>query len=63
MEKYSITAKGPELGMAQNREVKMIPPELIEDYLTIYLNAYPAFKNIGDEGREKYRNRLQFADL
>ena len=58
MEKYSITAKGPELGMALNREVKMIPPELIEDYLTIYLNAYPAFKNIGDEGREKYRNRL-----
>ena len=58
MEKYSITAKGPDMGMAENREVKMIPPELIEDYLTIYLNAYPAFKNIGDEGREKYRNRL-----
>ena len=48
MEKYSITAKGPALGMALNREVKMIPPELIEDYLTIYVNAYPSFKNIGD---------------
>ncbi len=58
MEKYSITAKGPELGMAPNREVKEIPPELIEDYLTIYLNAYPAFKNIGDEGRKKYRARI-----
>lgn len=58
MEKYSITAKGPELDMAVNREIKMILPELIEDYLTIYLNAYPAFKNIGDEGRQKYGKRI-----
>ena len=37
------------------REIKLIGPEYIEDYLTIYLNAYPAFKSIGDEGREAKR--------
>lgn len=37
------------------RTVKLIGPEYIEEYLTIYLNAYPAFKDIGDEGREEKR--------
>lgn len=37
------------------REVRLIGPEKIEDYLTIYLNAYPAFKSIGDEGRNARR--------
>lgn len=37
------------------REVKLIGPEYIEEYLTIYLNAYPAFKSIGEEGREAKR--------
>lgn len=43
------------------REIKIITPEYIEDYLTIYLNAYPAYKNIGDEGRDKYRPRILFS--
>lgn len=30
------------------RELRPIGPEKIEDYLTIYLNAYPAFKSIGE---------------
>lgn len=37
------------------REVRLIGPEYIEEYLTIYLNAYPAFKSIGEEGREAKR--------
>ena len=37
------------------RKVKLIGPEYIEEYLTIYLNAYPAFKSIGKEGREAKR--------
>ncbi len=41
-----------------HHEIKQISPEYIEDYLTIYLNAYPAYKNIGDEGRNKYRPRI-----
>lgn len=41
-----------------NREIKLITPQHIEDYLTIYLNAYPAYKDIGDEGREKYRPKI-----
>lgn len=57
MKKDSIYASGPDFGSTPNRVVKEVSPELIEDYLTIYLNAYPAFKNIGDEGREKYRKR------
>lgn len=40
------------------REIRPITPEYIEDYLTIYLNAYPAYKNTGEEGRNKYRPRF-----
>lgn len=40
------------------REIRKITPEYIEDYLTIYLNAYPAYKNTGKEGRDKYRPRF-----
>ncbi len=58
MDKHLIVAKGSEIGSTPNREVKRITPDLIEDYLTIYLNAYPAGKNLGDEGRDKYRPRI-----
>lgn len=58
MKKNLIEACSRDFDCAPNREMKVIPPELIEDYLTIYLNAYPAFKNIGEEGRNKYRGRL-----
>ncbi|MBQ9960385.1 MAG: GNAT family N-acetyltransferase [Firmicutes bacterium] len=43
------------------REIKPITPDYIEDYLTIYLNAYPAFKSVGDEGRDKYRPRILYS--
>ena len=43
------------------REIKLITPEFVEDYLTIYLNAYPAYKDIGDAGREKYRPKVLFS--
>lgn len=43
------------------RMIKPLTSEHIEDYLTIYLNAYPAYKNIGDEGREKYRPKVLFS--
>lgn len=43
------------------REIKLITPAFIEDYLTIYLNAYPAYKDIGDAGREKYRPKVLFS--
>ena len=34
------------------REIKNIGPERIEEYLTVYLNAYPAFKSQDDYCRE-----------
>ena len=57
MQKKTIYARGPEFGSIPEREVRTVSGDLIEEYLTIYLNAYPAFKNIGDEGRSKYRAR------
>lgn len=44
-----------------SREIKLITPDYIEDYLDIYLNAYPAFKDIGDAGREKYRPKILYS--
>jgi predicted acetyltransferase len=35
----------------KNRTVRPLGPEDVEDYLTIYLMSYPAFKDIGVEGR------------
>lgn len=40
------------------REIKLITPEYVEEYLTIYLNAYPAYKDIGNAGRDKYRPKV-----
>ena len=40
------------------REIRLLTPANIEDYLTIYLNAYPAYKDVGQAGREKYRPRI-----
>lgn len=57
MKKQLKNAQGTQFGGSPNREVRIITPDLIEDYLTIYLSAYPAFKDVGDEGREKYRRR------
>ena len=32
-------------------------PDLIDEYLTIYLNAYPAYKDLSDESIAGYRNK------
>jgi len=42
--------------MNNNRIIRPLGPENIEDYLTIYLDSYPAFKDIGDEGRAAKRS-------
>lgn len=39
-----------------NRTIRPLGPENIEEYLTIYLDSYPAFKDIGDEGRAAKRS-------
>ncbi|MGI6212640.1 MAG: GNAT family N-acetyltransferase [Anaerovoracaceae bacterium] len=41
------------------REIRTLGPAEIEDYLTIYLNAYPAFKTLDDECREEYRQKTK----
>ncbi|MFR7991142.1 MAG: enhanced intracellular survival protein Eis [Anaerovoracaceae bacterium] len=41
------------------REIKNIGPERIEEYLTVYLNAYPAFKSLDDSCREYYRQKTE----
>lgn len=41
------------------REIKNIGMETIEDYLTIYLNAYPAFKTLDESCREHYRLKTE----
>lgn len=38
-----------------SRNIRQLDSNFIEEYLTIYLNAYPAFKNIDEEGRTHYR--------
>lgn len=38
----------------KTREIRFLGPEDVEEYLPIYFNSYPAFKNIGDEGHEIY---------
>ena len=43
--------------MRKNREIRPLTPADMDDYITIYLNAYPAFKDIGEEGRKIYTQR------
>lgn len=57
MKRDIIKAIGNDFGGSKSREVRIISPELIEEYLTIYLNAYPAYKDLSDEGIEGYRNK------
>lgn len=42
------------------REIKKIGVEYIEEYLDIYLNAYPAYKTRDEECRGKYRKKITF---
>ena len=40
-----------------NREIRFLGPDDLDDYLPIYLNAYPAGKSIGDEGYAAKKER------
>ena len=42
------------------REIRPIGPEVVEQYLEVYLNAYPAFKSLDDECRQFYREKTVF---
>ena len=52
IKKVSCNFKGKD-----NREVKIISPDLIDEYITIYLNSYPAYKDLSEEGIAKYKNK------
>ena len=39
------------------RTIGTIGPERVEDYLDIYLDAYPAFKSLDEDCRRKYREK------
>ena len=51
--------KGEMTTMAK-REIRPIGPEVVEQYLEVYLNAYPAFKSLDDECRQFYREKTIF---
>ncbi len=57
MNKSVIEAISRDFGGSPNREVKIISPDLIEEYITIYLNAYPSYKDLSEEGITKYKNK------
>lgn len=40
------------------RTIQPIGPDVIEDYLEIYLNAYPAFKTLDEDCYEAYRKKV-----
>lgn len=42
------------------RKIEKIGKGFIEDYLDVYLNAYPAFKALDDKCREAYRAKTTF---
>ena len=41
------------------REIRKIGPEVMEEYLTIYLHAYPAYKTLDDACRDYYRKKTE----
>ncbi len=55
--KETVKAVGRDFGGKAGREVRVIGPDLIEEYLTIYLNAYPAYKDLSPEGIDKIRRK------
>lgn len=55
--KETVKAVGRDFGGKKGREVRVIGPDLIEEYLTIYLNAYPAYKDLSPEGIDKIRRK------
>lgn len=57
MKKNVIEKISRDFGGSPGREVRVITPDLIDEYLTIYLNAYPAYKDLSDESIAGYRNK------
>lgn len=43
--------------MGTERQIRPIGPADVEQYLEVYLNAYPAFKSLDDECRQFYREK------
>ena len=43
--------------MNKNRQIRPVGPDYVEEYLEIYLNAYPAFKSLDEECRQHYREK------
>lgn len=43
--------------LPMNREIRPVGTDRVDEYLEIYLNAYPAFKSLDAECREYYRNK------
>ena len=41
----------------QKREIRPLAEANLEDYLDIYLNSYPAYKQLDAECREHYREK------
>ena len=46
--------------MVNERKIRPIGPDDVEQYLEVYLNAYPAFKSLDDECRQFYREKTTF---
>ena len=44
--------------MGKKREIRPVGPDYLEEYLEIYLNAYPAFKSLDKECRQSYREKF-----
>ena len=40
------------------REFKQVGPEWIDDYMYIYLNAYPAYKSLDEDCWDRYRKKV-----
>ncbi len=57
MKKNIIEKISRNFGGRSGREAKIIPPELIDEYVNIYLNAYPAGKDLSDEGIAGYKSK------
>lgn len=57
MKKNTIEKLSRNFGGSANREVRIITPDLIDEYITIYLNSYPAYKDLSDDGISGYKTK------
>lgn len=57
MKNSVIDAIGRDFGGKPGRYVRELTPQIIDEYVTIYLNAYPANKDLSDEGIAGYKKK------